>query len=70
LNITNLDAWKIWNEIPFDDQENILNAVWCTKCRAGVTIKNYSVVFCDEDTTDVCIHGKCSICGTNITRVL
>jgi hypothetical protein len=68
--ITDMDAWKIWDEIQKEVKEKILNAVWCSKCSAGVKIVDYSVVFCRKNKDDICLHGKCSVCGTNVTRVL
>lgn len=70
LKITDIDAWKIWNDISEEYQEKILNAVWCTKCKTSVRIKDYTVTFREGYSDDVCFDGKYSICGVDVTRVL
>lgn len=70
MKATDINAWRVWNDISSEYQEKILSAVWCTKCRTGVRIKNFTVSFCEAHSDDVCLHGKCSVCGSDVTRVL
>ncbi len=60
-------AAKIWEEIPLEFQEKILDNVFCSHCRDSVRIVDYSgsVV-----SGDLLLKGSCAICGHNVARLL
>ena len=62
-----LEAAKIWEEIPVEFQEIILDNVLCSHCRDSVRIVDYSgsVV-----SGDLLIKGNCAICGHKVARLV
>ena len=56
----------IWEEIPVEFQEKILDNVFCSHCRDSVRIVDYSgsVV-----SGDLLLKGNCTICGHNVARL-
>ena len=60
-------AAKIWEEIPVEFQEILLDNVLCSHCRDAVRIVDYSgsVV-----SGDVLLKGKCAICGHDVARLV
>jgi len=62
-----LEAAKIWEEIPVEFQEKILDNVFCSHCRDSVKIVDYSgsVV-----SGDLLLKGHCEICGHEVARLV
>jgi len=62
-----LEAAKIWEEIPAEFQEIILDNVLCSHCRDSVRMVNYSgsVV-----SGEMLLKGNCAICGHDVARLV
>jgi hypothetical protein len=60
-------AAKLWEEIPAEFQEKILDNVFCSHCRDSVRIVDYSgsVV-----SGDLLLKGNCAICGYVVARLV
>jgi len=61
------DAAKLWAAIPADTRKKLLSNVWCGKCQHEVTINNYSGT---DKGDDILLVGKCSICQSDVARVI
>ncbi len=61
------EAAKLWEEIPEEFQEMVLDNVFCSHCRDVVRIVDYSgsVV-----SGDLCLEGNCAICGHKVARLV
>ena len=59
-------ARNIWRALPGDAQLNILNTVWCTRCRgmSGITDITARV-----DSGMLVLLGKCNRCGGRVARI-
>jgi len=44
------------------DKQMILSSVWCSHCRQGTTITDYS---CTSKSNSLILEGKCQVCGEN-----
>lgn len=60
-------AQKRWAEIPTTAQKRILQNVWCSECRDGVTIVLETA---NMERGDVILRGKCKTCGGEVCRVV
>jgi uncharacterized CHY-type Zn-finger protein len=66
-NKTNLNAELLWNSVPPETREAILQAVWCGHCRTAVEIADYTM---EEKGGDVVLSGRCRVCGQPVRRVV
>ena len=59
-------ARNIWRALSGDTQLEILNTVWCTRCRgmSGITAVTAKV-----DSGMLVLMGQCSRCGGEVARV-
>ncbi len=60
-------AAKLWATIPADTKKLLLANVWCSKCRHGVTITNFTGVV---KAGDLLLVGLCSECRGDVARVI
>jgi hypothetical protein len=60
-------AAKLWATIPADTKKLLLANVWCSKCRHGVTITNFTGVV---KAGDLLLVGLCSECRGDLARVI
>lgn len=63
MNSINLN----WMRISKQFRDKILNSVWCSTCKEGVTIVDY---FIDEDERSLTIQGRCKNCGNAVVRIV
>ncbi|WAA08824.1 hypothetical protein [Fervidibacillus albus] len=56
-----------WMKISKDIRERLLNNVWCSNCRDGVRVVEYSI---EDDKLGLIIKGKCETCGGKVVRVV
>jgi len=61
-------AQAIWDNIPVDAQERILNAVWCGSCRTSGRIVDYTGAV--QGAGDIRLQGHCAQCGHVVVRIL
>ncbi len=55
-----------WNTIEKENQEKLLNNVWCSNCKCTKII-NYRIY---NDSSGIVLHGNCDKCGKKVTRVI
>lgn len=60
-------AAKLWATVPADTKKLPLANVWCSKCRHGVTITNFTGAV---KGGDLLLVGLCSICRGDVARVI
>lgn len=60
-------AAKIWTAIPSLARKAILTNVWCSKCRHGVTITNFSGTV---KSGALLLVGKCAECHSDVAKVI
>ena len=63
----NLEAVRIWNDIPKDIQEKIIENVWCGNEKTTVRITDYNILL---DDFGIVLEGKCAECGNSVARVI
>lgn len=56
-----------WKRIPENIREEILSNVWCSNCRDVISVADYYI---ENDNLGLIIRGKCSICGSELARVV
>jgi len=56
-----------WKRIPKNIKEKILSNVWCSNCRDAISVADYYI---ENDKLGLIIHGKCSVCGSEVARVV
>ena len=61
------EAAKLWEEIPVECQEEILDNVFCSHCRDSVRIIDYSG---SVASGDLLLKGSCAICGHDVARLV
>jgi hypothetical protein len=66
-NLAEDPAVRLWARVPDHGKQLILANVWCSKCRKGVTIKDYTGSIVGGD---LLLSGKCSECRWDVARVL
>ena len=58
-------AFFLWQALPDNLREAILAQVWCSACRTGVELREYT----GRDVAgDVILEGKCPTCGGRVAR--
>ena len=67
VNFPNIEAHKKWMIFSREQQKNILENVWCSKCSGiiEITQKNFQVI--DQD---ILIKGYCKNCNSNVARLV
>ena len=61
------EAKMLWQTIPPDKQELLLNTVWCGQCAETTTITDFT----DREVRgDLILTGICAACGETVTRVI
>ena len=66
-DITELEAARIWKEIPKFTQDMILKNAYCVKCGPTTFTKKYNL---RNNFLGIQVNGYCAKCGTRITRVV
>ena len=61
------EAEKLWQAIPPDKQELLLQNVWCGQCAEMTTITEFSG---REVRGDLVLTGIWAACGETVTRVI
>jgi isochorismate hydrolase len=61
------EAKALWQTIPPDKQELLLNTVWCRQCAEATTITDFTG---REVRGDLILTGICAACGETVTRVI
>lgn len=61
------EAQKLWDVIPHDHKDHIINSVFCTGCISSCSMNDY-VGSIDDGT--LILNGKCTKCGRAVTRVV
>jgi len=56
-----------WKRIPENIKEKILSNVWCSSCRDVISVVDYYI---ENDKVGLIIRGKCSVCGSEVARVV
>ena len=60
-------AATLWATIPTDTKHLLLANVWCSRCRHGVTITNFTGVV---KAGELLLVGLCSECRGDVARVI
>ena len=60
-------AAKIWEEIPVEFHEEVLDNVFCSHCRDSVRMIDYSGSVVGGD---LLLKGNCAICGHKVARLV
>jgi hypothetical protein len=60
-------AATLWATIPTETKKLLLSNVWCSKCRHGVTITNFTGVV---KAGELLLVGLCSECRGDVARVI
>ena len=60
-------AKTMWDAIPPQAQERILNNVWCVRCSKGTTITDFEG---RVEKGDLILTGRCVTCGGKVARLI
>lgn len=60
-------AARRWSELGGSLQTQLLNNVWCVKCRSGTTIVHYTGKM---EHDNLVLEGRCIKCGGRVARVI
>lgn len=60
-------AQPLWDAIPPDVQQSILDHVWCGQCRAGRRVEDFTGV---PDHGGIRLQGFCAVCGHVVVRMI
>lgn len=60
-------AKALWQAIPPDKQELLLNTVWCGHCAETTTITDFAG---REELGNLVLTGICAACGETVTRLI
>jgi hypothetical protein len=60
-------AKKRWNQVPERVRKDIMDCVWCTRCRAGTPIEFREGKMSGRPLV---LHGTCKKCGGEVSRVI
>ncbi|MGY3725100.1 hypothetical protein SAMN05421767_12227 [Granulicatella balaenopterae] len=66
-DITELEAARVWQQIPEDVQRRILKNAYCVKCGSTTFTEKYNL---RNNFLGIQVNGYCSKCGGRITRVV
>jgi hypothetical protein len=61
------DAKRRWGQVPEPAQRQILNAVWCSHCRAGSPMQLREGKMLGRSLV---LNGTCKKCGAEVARVV
>ena len=61
------EARRLWQTIPADKQELILQNVYCSHCSSMVAMVDFSG---REEQGDLILAGVCAACGGKVARVI
>ena len=61
------EAKRRWDQVPERARKEIMESVWCSKCRAGVPIQ-----LCTGEMVrrSLVLKGTCKKCGSEVARVI
>ena len=60
-------AMKRWNQVPKRVRKDIMDHVWCTRCRTSTPIQLREGKMLGRSLV---LHGTCKQCGSEISRVI
>lgn len=60
-------AAALWEKIPEDKKQIILNNVYCGLCHRAVTMINVSGF---TEGASLVLQGNCGVCGKNVARII
>jgi hypothetical protein len=60
-------AKKRWNEVPERVRKDIMDAVWCTRCRTGTPMQ---LMEGEMTGRSLVLRGTCKQCGGEVARVI
>lgn len=60
-------ARRVWDSIPNDIREDIINNVWCPHCESTTTMLDYKGMV---DRGDLILKGYCEVCDNKIVRMI
>jgi hypothetical protein len=60
-------AHALWDTISDADQQKVLANVWCGQCGTATTMRDVGGTIKEGD---LILHGKCSVCGHQVARLL
>jgi hypothetical protein len=60
-------AKTMWDAIPPQMQQRILNNVWCVQCSKGTTITDFTG---RVEKGDLILTGRCATCGGQVARLI
>jgi len=60
-------AKKRWNQVPEGGRKDIIDCVWCPRCRTGVPMQLQEG---EMSGRSLVLHGTCKKCGSEIARVI
>ena len=61
------EAKALWDSIPPQIQERLINNVWCPHCSSMTTITDFRG---GVEEGDLVLTGSCVKCGENVARVI
>lgn len=61
-------APRLWKSIPETHREQLLNNVFCGRCRASMRIVNFTGT--PEESGGLVLRGFCADCGSPVVRVI
>ena len=57
----------LWDTIPLQIQEQLINNVWCPHCSSKTTITDFKGGI---ENKSLVLTGNCAKCGGNVARVI
>ena len=60
-------AKKRWNQVPERIRKDIMDAVWCTRCRTGTPMQLLEGTMSGRSLV---LRGTCKQCGSEVARVI
>ena len=61
------EAKALWDSIPLQIQEQLVNNVWCSHCSGITTITDFKG---GVEEGDLVLTGSCAKCGGSVARVI
>lgn len=62
-----LQAAALWENIPEDKKQTIINNVYCGQCHTGVTMVDFNGF---TEGSGLILQGFCSVCSNKVARVI